>query len=202
MASLKHGEQSVQWQAGLRTMDELIWSVSLQQDTEAGRHLVEHLPGLLKALRDGLTSAAFDPFSTRDFFVRLQALHLPPAEGVEALIEVREPLVLGPGAVDATEGLPADDPDLLKALQLRIGGWVELQDEQPAAVRCKLLAIMAPAGSYVFVNHSGLKVMEKSVGQLALAFKRDALRPLDDGPLFERALTVVIDKLRQLNPGK
>ncbi len=27
LASLKHGEQSVQWQAGLRTLDELIWSV-------------------------------------------------------------------------------------------------------------------------------------------------------------------------------
>ncbi|MBP1127711.1 MULTISPECIES: DUF1631 domain-containing protein [Pseudomonas] len=202
LASLNHGEQSVQWQAGLRTMDELIWSVSLQQDTEAGRHLVEHLPGLLKALRDGLTSAAFDPFGTRDFFVRLQALHLPPAEGVEALIEVSEPLVLGPGAVDATEVLPADDPDLLKALQLRIGGWIEWQDERPAPVRCKLLAIMAPAGSYVFVNRSGLKVMEKSVGQLALAFKHDALRLLDDGPLFERALTAVTGKLRQLNRGK
>ncbi|KRP62444.1 DUF1631 domain-containing protein [Pseudomonas trivialis] len=202
LVSLKHGEQSVQWQAGLRTMDELIWSVSLQHDTEAGRHLLEQLPGLLKALRDGLTSASFDPFSTRDFFVRLQTLHLQPAAGAEALIEVREPFALGPGAVDATEGLPADDPDLLKALQLRIGGWIELQDERPAPLRCKLLAIMAPVGSYVFVNRSGLKVMEKSVGQLALAFKHDALRLLDDGPLFERALTAVTGKLRQLNRGK
>jgi hypothetical protein len=57
LVSLKYGEQSLQWHAALRTMDELIWSVSLQQDTEAGRHLLEQLPGLLKALREGLTGS-------------------------------------------------------------------------------------------------------------------------------------------------
>jgi hypothetical protein len=31
---------------------------------------------LLKSLRDGLTSAAFDPFSTSDFFSQLEALHV------------------------------------------------------------------------------------------------------------------------------
>lgn len=81
LASLKHGEQSVQYQAAVRTMDELIWSVSLQKDTEAGRRLLEQLPGLLKALRNGLTGAAFDPFSTREFFVRLQAMHAQSLEG-------------------------------------------------------------------------------------------------------------------------
>jgi len=81
LASLKHGEQSVQWQAGLRTLDELIWSVSLHDDTEAGRHLLEQLPALLKALRDGVSGAGFDPFSTREFFVRLQALHVQAFEG-------------------------------------------------------------------------------------------------------------------------
>ncbi len=81
LASLKYGEQSVQWQAALRTMDELIWSVSLPQDTEAGGHLVEQLPGLLKALRDGLTSVAFDPFSTRDFFCSFAGPACPADRG-------------------------------------------------------------------------------------------------------------------------
>lgn len=202
LAALQHGEQSVQWQAGLRTMDELIWSVSLQEDSEAGRHLLEQLPGLLRALRDGLTSAAFDPFSTRDFFVRLQALHVQPAEGVDALIEVREPFVFSAVPPDSTEGLPADDPDLLRVRQLRIGGWVMFEQHQAGALRCKLTAIMAPANTYVFVSRTGLKVLEKNAGQLALAFKRGTLHTLDDGPLFERALAAVVGKLRQLNRGK
>ncbi|MGE9115906.1 DUF1631 family protein, partial [Escherichia coli] len=62
--------------------------------------------------------------------------------------------------------------------------------------------IMAPANTYVFISRTGLKVLEKSAGQLALAFKRGALHTLDDGPLFERALAAVVGKLRQLNHGK
>ena len=201
LASLKHGEQSVQWQAGLRTMDELIWSVGLQQDTEAGRHLLEQLPGLLKALRDGLTSAAFDPFSTREFFVRLQALHVQAPGGVDELIEVREPFVLS-ALPDPVTDLPDNDPDLLKARQLKVGSWMVFQEDEARTLRCKLTAIMAPANTYVFISRTGLKVLEKSAGQLALAFKRGALHTLDDGPLFERALAAVVGKLRQLNHGK
>lgn len=202
LASLKHGEQSVQWQAGLRTMDELVWSVGLQQDTEAGRHLLEQLPGLLKALRDGLTSAAFDPFSTREFFVRLQALHVQAAEGVEEWIEVLEPFVLTSASIDPVHGLPDNDPDLLKARQLKVGSWVVFEEDEATTLRCRLTAIMAQADTYIFTSRTGLKVLEKSAGHLALAFKGGALHTLEDGPLFERALTAVVGKLRQLNRGK
>ncbi len=204
LACLKHGEQSVQWQAGVRTMDELIWSVGLPEDTEAGRHLLEQLPGLLKALRDGLTRAAFDPFSTREFFVRLQAMHIQAFEGgaIDALIEVREPFVLNCGLPEPVENLPNDDPDLLKAHQLRVGSWVECQQDDATTLRCKLTAIMPPASTYIFVNRTGLKVLENSAAQLAMAFKRGVLRTLDDGLLFDRALASVIGSLRQLNRGK
>lgn len=202
LASLKHGQDSVQWLAALRTLDELIWSVGLPESTEAGQHLLERLPGLLKALRDGLTSAAFDPFSTREFFIQLQALHVQPPEGVETLMVVREPFVFGAARADAAQELPSDDADLIKAYQVRIGDWLEFQDGPHGPLRCKLTAIVAPANSYVFVNRSGLKVLEQRVGQLALAFKRGTLRRLDDGLLFERALAAVLGNLRQLNRGK
>ncbi|MCF5722054.1 DUF1631 domain-containing protein [Pseudomonas syringae] len=202
LAHLKHGEQSVQWQAGLRTLDELVWSVSLQTDTEGEQHLLAQVPGLLKALRDGLTSAAFDPFSTREFFVRLQALHIQAPEEVDALIHVREPFVLSAVLPDTGDDLPEDDPDLLRARQLRVGAWVAFDGGEANAQRCKLTAIMGPAHAYIFVSRTGLKVLEQSAGQLALAFKRGALHTLDDQPLFERALEAVVGHLRQLNRGK
>lgn len=204
VTALKHGEQSLQWQAALRTMDELISSVGLREGTEAGRYLLEQLPGLLKALRDGLAGAAFDPFSTREFFLRLQAVHVQPfeGEGADALVEVHEPVTLGPGLRVAVESLPGDDADLLKAQQLRIGVWVAFQQDQVTTLRCKLTAIMPPANTYVFVSRTGLKALEKSAEQLAVAFKCGALRVLDDGLLFDRALAAVMANLRQLNRGK
>ncbi len=113
--------------------------------------MLEQLPRLLKALRDGLASAAFDPFSSRDFFVRLQALHVRPPDG-EGLLEVREPFVFSVLPPDSAEGLADDDPDLLKVRQLRLGSWVVFQQDQADALRCKLLAIMAPAAIPIFLS--------------------------------------------------
>ncbi|MDQ0979022.1 DUF1631 domain-containing protein [Pseudomonas synxantha] len=204
LTTLKHGEQSLPWQTALRTMDELIWSIGLQEDTEAGRRLLEQLPGLLKALRDGLASAAFDSFSTREFFQQLQAMHVQSSggEGVDVLVEVREPFVFSSSLPPPQESLPDDDSDLLKVQQLRIGTWIELQQNDVPILRCKLTAIMPPANTYVFVSRTGLRVLEQTAGQLALAFKRGALRTLDNGLLFERALAAVMGNLRQLNRGK
>ncbi|QLG95270.1 DUF1631 domain-containing protein [Pseudomonas yamanorum] len=212
LACLKHGEQSAQWQSRLQTMDDLIWSVGLSEGTEAGRHLLEQLPGLLKALREGLSDAAFDPFITREFFIQLQALHVQPFQEhaggrpslskVGALIEVREAFVLSPAAPTESVSLPDDDPDVLKVLQLRVGCWVEFQEDEENTLRCKLTAIIPPANSYIFVNRTGLKVLEKTGSELALEFKRGGVRPLDDALLFDRALASVIGNLRQLNHAK
>jgi len=76
LTCLKHGVDSEEWQAALQTMDDLVWSVTPHEDPEARLRLLELVPGLLKALREGMASAAFDPFSTSEFFSQLEALHV------------------------------------------------------------------------------------------------------------------------------
>lgn len=44
LTCLKHGEESSEWQAGLETMDELIWSVELHDDPQALQRLLELVP--------------------------------------------------------------------------------------------------------------------------------------------------------------
>lgn len=73
---LKHGKASAEWREALDTMDELIWSVGPHDDPLSRQQLLERVPGLLKALREGLASAAFDPFSTGEFFSQLETLHV------------------------------------------------------------------------------------------------------------------------------
>lgn len=76
LTCLKHGAESEEWRATLATMDDLIWSVESHEAPEARMRLLELVPGLLKSLREGLTSAAFDPFSTSEFFSQLESLHV------------------------------------------------------------------------------------------------------------------------------
>lgn len=249
LACLKHGVESDQWQAALATMDDLVWSVEHHDEPEARMRLLEMVPSLLKALREGMASAAFDPFSTGEFFNQLEALHvqafqrfkrslpedsapadtpvladitdeqraelaevgmdlplleLPAAEAVEepAMVEVIEEIILlAPGELRASEpeiSLPDDDEALLQVDNLRVGSWVEFQEDEEHKLRCKLAAVIKPTGKYIFVNRTGMKVLEKTRMGLAVEFRRSAIRLLDDALLFDRALESVIGNLRKL----
>ncbi len=214
LTCLKHGDGSPQWQEGLATMDDLIWSVESHDDAHAHQRLLEVVPGLLKSLRDGLTSSAFDPFATSEFFSQLEVLHVQAlkrdarqpeqlAEGQQpaALVAVVEEIVLA-GHGDAPDiepmlRLPADDPGLALVDKLRPGCWVEIQEDDDNRLRCKLTAIIQATGKYVFVNRTGMKVLEKTRMGLAVELRCGTVRLLDDALLFDRALDSVVTHLRQ-----
>ena len=76
LTCLKHGDQSAEWHADVQSMEQLIWSVQRHDEPDASLRLLALVPGLLKSLRDGLSSSAFDPFATSEFFSELEALHV------------------------------------------------------------------------------------------------------------------------------
>jgi hypothetical protein len=247
LTCLKHGAESAEWEAALTVMDDLVWSVEPHESPDDRLRLLELVPSLLKSLRDGLSSAAIDPFVTSEFFSKLEAVHvqvfqrfkrevaeeqavpaeveqsaeatdevvaelgqgplleLPPQEAevdAPAMVEVVEEIILlAPGESRRQEpeaSLPDDDEALEKVDGLRVGSWVEIQEDEEHKLRCKLAAIIKPTGKYIFVNRTGMKVMEKSRMGLAVEFRRGAIRLLDDALLFDRALESVIGNLRKL----
>ncbi|MFJ3483553.1 DUF1631 domain-containing protein [Pseudomonas sp. NPDC090202] len=220
LTCLKHGEASAEWQSGLQAMDDLIWSVEPHEEPEARQRLLEVVPGLLKSLREGLSSAAFDPFATSEFFSQLEALHVQAfnnvtrapesaaetvaelfGEGPSMMAVVEEIVLVAPGEQVISEPalhLPENDEGLLQVDKLRLGSWVELQEDEEHKLRCKLAAIVQPSGRYVFVNRTGMKVLEKTRMGLAVEFRRGTVRVLDDALLFDRALESVLGNLRKL----
>ncbi|SFC16492.1 Protein of unknown function [Pseudomonas citronellolis] len=238
LTCLKHGSDSQPWRDAVATMDDLIWSVEPHEDPESRTRLLEMVPQLLKSLREGLTSAAFDPFSTGEFFSRLESLHVQAFqrfkqaqeaaadddlldgiplldEAVEApaaqassqpeMVAVVEEIVLatpGEERVPEPEELLADDDESLRKVdELRVGSWVEILEDSEHKLRCKLAAVIKPTGRYIFVNRTGMKVLEKTRMGLAVEFRRNAVRLLDDALLFDRALESVIGNLRRLKNG-
>jgi hypothetical protein len=220
LTCLKHGEQSGEWAAGLQAMDDLIWSVEPHDEPDARQRLLELVPGLLKSLRDGLSSAAFDPFATSEFFSQLEALHVQafnhvarpagqaddvagdePGDGPTMMAVVEEIVLVAPGEQVISEPslhLPENDEGLMQVDKLRLGSWVEIQEDEDHKLRCKLAAIVEPSGRYVFVNRTGMKVLEKTRMGLAVEFRRGTIRVLDDSLLFDRALESVLGNLRKL----
>lgn len=209
LAWLKHGEESAQWRDALLTMDELLWSVGPLEQPDDRQLLLARVPGLLKALREGLGGAVFDPFATSEFFASLEILHLgafDPAggqgeaqPGTERVLVRDEIILQGPEdwpLCDSDRPLAEDDPELRSVRDLQPGAWIELHEDDET-LRCKLIALFDDSDRYVFVNRSGMKVREWTEMGLAAALQRGDVSLLDDSLLFDRALDSVVSQLQR-----
>lgn len=115
----------------------------------------------------------------------LEAEGVPSAESPPAAVTEQE------AAMDA-----AAEPADAQVDQLRVGSWLELRMDDEQKLRCKLAAFIRPTGRYIFVNRSGVKVLERTRAELAADLAAGAVRLLDDAQIFDRALESVINLRR------
>lgn len=204
MTWLKHGERSLPWSKALATMDSLLLSVTPHRQALARQELLERVPGLLKALREGLAGVAMESTAMSAFFQHLQQLHLCACSqsedgesAQEALVHVQDEIVLAVPQETVCGPLwqpAADDPALLSVRALRMGHWISTDDGKSA--RCKLVASLDEVDRLVFTYHAGRKVREWTRAGLAMAVRRGEVRLLEDGPVFERCWERVLTCLR------
>lgn len=123
-----------------------------------------------------------------------------PAQEEPTMVEVKAKIALTEPSVVAEPEVEVDEnhPGLALVDKLNAGSWFELTQADEQNTRCKLAAIIKSTGRYIFVNRRGLKVLEKSRAELAIAFTDGTLSLLDDAQLFDRALESVIGDLRRL----
>src|SRR5690554_4504409 len=135
----------------------------------------------------------------------IQALEPAPAPQADAEAETElarmpepvveaEPEVLG--QQEPEQGPMVSEEWLVRADNMRVGSWVELQRDDDTRLRCKLAAFIKATGKYIFVNRSGAKVAEYQREGLAAAMQAGGISMLDDGLIFDRALESIIDNLR------
>ncbi|MEQ8661791.1 MAG: DUF1631 family protein [Gammaproteobacteria bacterium] len=96
-------------------------------------------------------------------------------------------------------GLPGgailEDEHLQAARALKIGAWVEFTHEPGKSVRARLTWVSAVTGGYLFTNRKGLRVADTTPQGLAVEFRRGTARPLATVPLFDRAVSSLMDRL-------
>lgn len=94
------------------------------------------------------------------------------------------------------ENQAEQDPLLEKAENLAVGQWVELVEEADRT-RCRLAAILRASGKRIFVNRRGVKALDLYVSEIVEMLRSEALVLLDDGQLFDKALSSIIGDLRE-----
>ncbi len=215
---LRHGEDSPEFRATLRFVDDFVWSAEPRRDEVERERLRNLLPGLEKMLRQGLATVAFQEADVARLMGELNLLYrqqlgeaapLIP-DGIAAASEPSTPAVRPLSMPESIEAIAlpevaaaaedADDhasPEAALVRELKPGCWIEFIDAQGARERAKLSWISPISGRYLFVNRRGLKVADKTVAQLSAELQAGTAQILEEVPLFDRALDAIVERLRQ-----
>jgi len=74
-AYLESGEDSAAWNAGCRTVDDLLWSLEPKAGPDHRKRLISLLPGLLRSLQEGLAAIDVEDHERERFFSSLVDHH-------------------------------------------------------------------------------------------------------------------------------
>ncbi|WP_193166227.1 DUF1631 domain-containing protein [Microbulbifer hainanensis] len=76
--------------------------------------------------------------------------------------------------------------------------WFMLENSGKPPMRCRLAAIIRDLDQFMFVNRAGAKVAVYARLELAHALRDGVMKPLEKGPLFERALQYVVGNIGEI----
>ena len=216
---LRQGDASPEFKSALRFVDDFVTSAQPATTPEAQQALRKILPGIERALRQGLANVAFQEADVERLLGQLHAYYrhqlgepandaseteagseedasiLALPDNLQALAD--ESIESDDPAEAAPAEMPPDDPQWLQVQALQPGTWVELMDADQTATRAKLSWISPMSGRYLFVNRRGLKVADYSPLQLAHMLVEGGARILAANALFDRAMHAIVNRLSQ-----
>lgn len=218
------GERSALWQASLKTMHDLMWSVTPKLNTEDRLTLVAMLPELLNQLRDGMSLIQIESSRREIIFsglvachavavkAGLQAKNLPPdsEENMRAAISEQQnvvmdniPTIESIDAVPEHFDFPADPVDTPEedefteqARALKKGMWLEFFNADGSTRTARLSWVSSLRGIYLFTNNQGLDAITITLLRLAARLRSGEARIIKTSSLTERAVERLIGKLQ------
>jgi Protein of unknown function (DUF1631) len=214
---LRQGETSPEFKSALRFVDDFIASTKPAITPESRQMLRQMLPGIERALRQGLANVAFQEqdierllgqlhtYYRQQLGETLDATELVTVDEDAAMLAIPDSIqpVIEQNAApqdsveeDVVEA-PLDSPEWHQVQALQPGTWLEFCLPDEPMTRAKLSWISPMSGRYLFVNRRGLKVADYSPQELTVLLTEGQARMLAANALFDRAMSAIVDKLSQ-----
>jgi hypothetical protein len=211
------GEAGAHFNSHLETMRELAWSVQPKKDMDARLMLVRILPGLLKRLREGISSLNSDSERYERFFADLVVLHANAVRPNAQPVPLPEPSL---DDLDAEFVLLADDatnaespvatvtlvePDapeiedefMHQARNLVKADWVEFHYEDGTFRWMRLGWVGGVKHTYLFSDQDGLNSFSISQTRLAHKLRNGEAIVVERKSITESAFGKLMGMLRQ-----
>jgi hypothetical protein len=228
IALAKHGEESSEWLSGLQTMQDLIWCARKHDDQKSKQRYASIRAELDNRLQQGLQLTTLNEAQTAAQIAQicklLDRIAAPPKPTTDGNDSSSKPVpaeeTFEAQKDDRLEAANAQKNwsemtalerqqqklDALtyefieKAEKYPVGSWFEFKVASSGTVlRCKLAAKLEGSDNYIFVNRFGFKTLEKARKEFAYDLQRNRARPLRTGPIFERSLQKMVDRLRSVS---
>jgi hypothetical protein len=200
----------------LRTLREGMVLISMREDDFQSflEQLASCHAGIVNAVPreiDAANDAGHTPMMTddplADIVEKADVDSSEPVEEDRAVTTATLHRLVEDGAIDVeeitlavTEEAPQElenDAFMEQVRELQQGAWVEFTQDDGSSLRAKLTWISPVTGVYLFTNRQGLKACDRTLPGLAADLRRGSARVLDDAPVFERAVSNMIDGLRK-----
>jgi len=107
----------------------------------------------------------------------------------------------GAEEVDLDDSVPEQDVEtvdqefLYLVDEMPVGTWLEFSNADGSKTRARLAWTSAESGRYLFTDLAGAKVVDATHHSLALEFQRGKVKVIEDGPLVDRVMSNVTERL-------
>lgn len=216
LTHIKFGEESPEWLHATQASQDLIWACQFQQDEKSKQRLTKIRESLIDTLSKGLNQITLSEdeqshlLNTVKQHIEKIQQNLSESPSQPLTKEQRESLNEGKNkswqemtAVERQQAqYAALTYDFIKqAESLPINSWLSYQDSKAGKIlRCKLSSRIEATDTYIFVNRFGFKVLEKKRKDFALDMQQKRVELMEQGLLFDRAMSNITGKIRTLNP--
>jgi hypothetical protein len=187
MIYLREGDEGENWLAAIKVVDELVWSVAAKATVPDKSRLDRLLPSLRRSMYNGLTRMEMGHFEMNRLFDELDKCHESAASG-----QSRWGLAMKNTASE--QDSMAEIADIKVLSNVTEGSWFDLNNEEGGYLY-RLSVIIDPPGKYIFIDRSGRDVQTYSRAELAEKIVKNAVEEIDDRLFFDRAMSVLKEKL-------
>ncbi|CAG0992612.1 hypothetical protein BURK1_02351 [Burkholderiales bacterium] len=194
----REGPEGAGLARGLKSVDDLLWSITAKERTAQKARLAKMVPALVTGLRAGCRELGVEPERTQPFFDALYRLHIEAIKPAAAKAEADA----APPAAAPSHGLPATANVHDFVNDMVIGTWLAFASDD-GRVNARLHWISPMRTRYVFTSRLRSRAFVYSPEELAWEITNGrAALVMEPVPLVDRAVSAALDRIGAQRAGK
>ncbi len=204
----RDGLQSASWTEAVRTLDDLLWSITAKERNAQKALLTKMVPALIRNLRAGAAAVQVRDDRLQPFLEAVYRLHIAaikpkvePRTGAtaEALAAAAVAARTSATEVEATSAAISNVHDFVG--EMVVGTWLRF-DRDGKTVNARLSWVSPLHTKYIFTTRSRGQAIAVSPEELAWQLSEGAARLIvEPVPLFDRAVSSALDELAAQKSG-